>query len=123
MLVLLLFVWGLFSHLWFLKVFWYGGNLWLWLGAGAVGAVVEAMRLATKARNEPFCIHCGYMLQGLPDQHICPECGRPYSFELIKLYQNDPKWFVQRWQMRNANPIGVPFHAGASIAPRQNDGT
>ena len=123
LLVLMLVGWSLFSHAWFLNFWWWGGKLWIWLGAGAVGAVVEAMRQATKARNEPFCIHCGYTLQGLPDQHICPECGRPYSFELIKLYQNDAKWFVQRWEMRHSNPINAPFAAGRSVGRASRDGT
>ena len=123
LLLLLVLVWALFARYWFLNVLFYGGKLWIWLGAGAMGAVVQAMRQATQARQEPFCIHCGYTLVGLPDQHICPECGRPYSFDLIRQYQQDPKWFVQRWEARTTNPMNVPFQAGASTAPRQNDGT
>ena len=122
-LVFLLVVWAIFSRVWFVNLFWYGGKLWLWLGAGAVGAMVEAMRQATKARAEPFCIHCGYTLEGLPDQHICPECGRPYSFELIRQYQNDPKWFVQRWKMQHGNPINVRFEAGKAVGKASQDGT
>jgi hypothetical protein len=122
-LVLMLAVWALFSHAWFLNMWWWGGKLWIWLGAGAVGAVAEAMRQATKAREEPFCIHCGYTLAGLPDQHICPECGRPYSFQLIREYQENPNWFVQRWKMQHGNPINERFEAGKSVGRASGDGT
>ena len=123
LLLLLVLAWAIFARFWFLNVLLYGGKLWLWLGAAVMGAVVQAMRKGTQARREPFCIHCGYTLAGLPDHHICPECGRPYSFDLIRQYQQDPKWFVQRWEARTANPINVPFHAGTATHVRQNDGT
>jgi len=119
-LVFLLVVWALFSRFWFINLFWYGGKLWIWLGAGAV---VQAMRQATRARAEPFCIHCGYTLAGLPDQHICPECGRPYSFGLIKEYQQDPGWFVKRWKMQHGNPINERFEAGKTVGRASGDGT
>ncbi|HEV8604368.1 MAG TPA: hypothetical protein VGQ99_03320 [Tepidisphaeraceae bacterium] len=122
-LVLVLAIWAIFSRAWFINIWWWGGKLWIWIGAGAVGAVVEAMRQATKARAEPFCIHCGYTLSGLPDQHICPECGRPYSFQLIKEYQHDPKWFVQRWKSQHGNPINERFEARKSTGRASGDGT
>ena len=25
------------------------------------------------------CVFCGYSLKGLPDEHVCPECGFPYN--------------------------------------------
>lgn len=31
-----------------------------------------------------MCIECGYLLNGLPDNHACPECGTPYVFEEIR---------------------------------------
>jgi len=123
LLLLLVLVWAMFLRLWFFNFLFYGGKLWLWLGAAAFAAVVEAMRQATKARQEPFCIHCGYTLTGLPDQHICPECGRPYSFDLIRQYQQDPKWFVQRWEARHGNPINAPFEAGKATGAASQDGT
>ena len=30
-----------------------------------------------------LCPNCGYSLQGLPDEHICPECSGPFSREEI----------------------------------------
>lgn len=30
-----------------------------------------------------LCTNCGYSLQGLPDEHICPECSAAYSREEI----------------------------------------
>ena len=71
--MVLLGVWMLLFHVWFVNMLWWSAKFWVWIVMGAVGAVVEAMRQATKARAEPFCIHCGYTLAGLPDQHICPE--------------------------------------------------
>ena len=121
--MVLLGVWMLLFHVWFVNMLWWSGKFWVWIVMGAVGAVVEAMRQATKARAEPFCIHCGYTLDGLPDQHICPECGRPYSFQLIREYQENPKWFVQRWKMQHGNPINERFEAGRGGGVASNDGT
>ena len=84
---------------------------------------METIRQATKARTEPFCIHCEYTLEGLPAQHRCPECGRPYSFELIRQYQNDPRWFVQRWKAQRENPRNERFDAGKSVRRGAGDGT
>jgi hypothetical protein len=123
LMIFLLLAAALFTRLWFFNLFWYGGKLWLWLGAGAFATIVQAMRKATIARADPFCIHCGYTLAGLPDQHICPECGRPYSFDLIRQYQQDPRWFVKRWKMGHSNPINVPFEAGKSVGGTLSDGT
>jgi hypothetical protein len=108
---------------WFFNLVLTTWKLWVLLLVGGVAAIAEAIRQVTRARSEHFCLHCGYTLEGLPDQHICPECGRPFSFELIRLYQNDPKWFKQRWAMRGTNPISAPFDAGRAMGRASKDGT
>jgi len=38
-----------------------------------------------------FCPRCDYSLEGLPEEGICPECGRPYdqSVAVIRCYGSD----------------------------------
>jgi hypothetical protein len=101
----------------------WGIKLWALLIAAAVALVFKGVQLAAKARREPFCIHCGYTLTGLPDHHICPECGRPYSFALVEEYRKDPMWFAQRWKIaRGTQPSGAPFEA-RKTRRRSRDGT
>jgi hypothetical protein len=61
-----------------------------------------ALTKVLKARPGPFCIHCGHTLQGLPDDHRCPECGRRYRFDLVEAYRREPSSFAhqlkQRWK-------------------------
>jgi hypothetical protein len=63
-----------------------------------------AIRAAVRMRKEPFCIHCGYGLVGLPPVHVCPECGRPYDLGLVEDYRRDPHWFIHRWRMQRELP-------------------
>lgn len=111
---------------------WYGRLMFpLWMVGVKVLAVslaiplvlmLEVARVATSARKDPFCIHCGYGLTGLPDHHTCPECGRPYSFDIIEEYRRDPHWFRQRHKMRGQMPrADAPFIAGKG--PTAHDGT
>lgn len=86
--------------------------------------LLEVVRGCIAARKEPFCIHCGYGLTGLPDQHTCPECGRPYSFALIEEYKRDPHWFIKRYAMRHDLPVkDAPFAAGPVASSPSSDGT
>lgn len=86
---------------------------------------LSAMGSAMRARPDPFCIHCGYSLQGLPDHYPCPECGRPNCLRLIDEYRRDPAWFVARCRNRLSLPsTHVPFSAGPVQSRRKSrDGT
>ena len=92
---------------------------------GAVGLTLSGyvVRRAVRARQEPFCIYCGYNLSGLPDHYRCPECGRPYTWRLIAEYRRDPAWFIERYRAsRRVPPADVPFDAGP-VRRRTRDGT
>jgi hypothetical protein len=92
-------------HLWAIQLFVIGWKLVL---LAVVLPSMVAVRSATqvlKQRKEPFCIHCGYDLSGLPDDHTCPECGEYYNFAVIEEYKRDPDWFIQRY--RTAHPAAI----------------
>lgn len=57
---------------------------------GVTGAVTMHGIRVTIHLTYPFCIHCGYNLRGLPDNHRCPECGVCYSLEECRRYRKDP---------------------------------
>jgi len=105
----LLFLWGL--------------KLWILLVGAGVAMVVRGIQLAAKTRREPFCVHCGYSLLGLPDHHRCPECGRPYSFELIDEYRKDPAWFVERWKIAHGKQDEPTVFLARPTKRRSRDGT
>jgi hypothetical protein len=75
---------------------------------------IRAARDAIRARPDPFCIHCGYSMAGLPDQHTCPECGEPYDRAVSEEYRRDPHFFIDRHKALGALPRAehVPFAAG-----------
>jgi hypothetical protein len=104
-------------------IFAWGFKLWALLLGAAIASAGKAVSLATRARKEPFCIHCGYTLTGLPDHHLCPECGRPYSFNLIQQYQEDPAWFIQRWKSQRLGPPESPAIAAGPNRVASKDGT
>lgn len=100
-------------------------KLVLFSGGVAVALAAFVVRRAVRARREPFCIHCGYNLSGLPDDYRCPECGRPYTWRVIAEYRRDPEWFIARWRAARKLPekdsqLDVP--AGAPRR-RKRDGT
>lgn len=37
-----------------------------------------------KEANFAACLHCGYNLGGLPEKHVCPECGVEYNLADVK---------------------------------------
>jgi hypothetical protein len=84
-----------------------------------------AIGAAVRARKDPFCIHCGQCLLGLPAIYTCPECGRPYDLALVDDYRRDPKWFIQRWRMRHDLPPRDAHISVPANAPRRKsrDGT
>jgi hypothetical protein len=87
-------------------------------------AVIEAAKNIIRRRTEPFCIHCGYTLEGLPDHHVCPECGEAFSFATIDEYRRDPHWFISRYKQHGGMPAAdAPFAAGERVGKRSRDGT
>lgn len=89
-----------------------------------LGAAIKAARHSLQLRTEPFCIHCGYDLTGLPNHHPCPECGVPFDLALIQEYRRDPQWFIQRQKAnQQLPPKQEPFMAGPVRRPRRRDGT
>lgn len=89
------------------------------------GAALATAARAIRRRSEPFCIHCGYDLSGMPDDYHCPECGAHYTHRLIDEYRRDPDWFIQRYKRQADIPApDVPFAAGEVRSPRKSrDGT
>jgi len=83
---------------------WLGVKGIIWALAIPVALLADVVRRVTSARTEPFCIHCGYALHGLPERGICPECGSGYSRQMIEEYRRDPKWFIQRYKAQKNLP-------------------
>lgn len=110
------------QYLWFL-----GPKLLIMMLCPPFIAAGYAMKLGVQARKEPFCIHCGYELSGLPDHHRCPECGVEYDFKAIEEYRRDPDWFIQRYKAQRATRAEqLPFDTGVARPGqhrRSRDGT
>ena len=109
----------------YLSVLWMIGPKWLIIAVALpLAAIGKMLRAAVRQRPDPFCIHCGYSLIGLPDNHRCPECGRTFSLSVIEEYRRDSHWFIQRYKMRHDLPAtAAPFAAGAVQRKRSRDGT
>lgn len=100
-------------------------KLWVFAVTVPTVAAMNAAKHAIRARREPFCIHCGYGLTGLPAEHTCPECGSAYNARLIEEYRRDPHWFIRRYHAAKDLPRpDAPFAAGAVRGRRRSrDGT
>lgn len=72
----------------------------IFMVAGAVSLLVYLRKGAIRLRTDPFCIHCGYSLEGHQDGAICPECGLRASFRVCDEYRRDPHWFIERYRKR-----------------------
>jgi hypothetical protein len=110
---------------WLLQLVFGWWKLWVLVVAVPTVAAFNAASHAIRSRKDPFCIHCGYGLTGLPPEHNCPECGSAYTPELIAEYRRDPRWFIQRHRAGRELPRrDAPFAAGpATKRPRSRDGT
>lgn len=86
-----------------------------------ISIVAWAIRNAVRARKEAFCIHCGYVLEGLGERGSCPECGRPFHVAMINEFRKDPHFFVTRHKALRDARRSVVFPAGAG--PTASDGT
>jgi hypothetical protein len=102
---------------------------WLWkiiviAVAIPVTAAMNSAKRAIRMRKEPFCIHCGYNMTGLPDGHRCPECGAVFWHGEMEEYRRDPHWYIQRQKLGKDIPIsGAVFDAGPGNRRRSRDGT
>lgn len=57
--------------------------LWMSPRSSALRAKVRYARVVLQNRGR-VCIRCGYFLHGIPDEHACPECGKPYRLEQLR---------------------------------------
>jgi predicted RNA-binding Zn-ribbon protein involved in translation (DUF1610 family) len=123
LILLAMLVGAIFFQRWRFMLLVLGAKLMVFVGAVSLSLAGWVVRRAARARKEPFCIHCGYNLTGLPDNYRCPECGRAYNWRLIEEYRRDPQWFIDRWKMHHELPSAdTPFEAG-SVRRKPRDGT
>jgi len=121
-LILLLFAWP--WYLWLSQLIFVWWKLVVIAVVVPTGYAINITKNILRNRKEPFCIHCGYDLSGLPDNHTCPECGELYNFRLIEEYKRDPHWFIERYSKHKDIPLAdVPFESRKSTRPRAKDGT
>lgn len=111
---------------WTVQILINGWKLIVFAIAVPLAGFASAARNAVRNRRDPFCIHCGYSLIGLPDGHRCPDCGEPFRHALIDEYRRDPDFFIQRHKALQSlpPPLDTAFNAGPVRRKRRsNDGT
>ena len=74
---------------------------------GLISLAGYGLRRAAQARREPFCIFCGYNLTGLPDHYRCPECGRPYTWQMIEEYRADYAVKLREACLQGLTPLAL----------------
>lgn len=83
---------GLVRGVWIGK-WWF---LWLWLAVYVPTAhiwpwlVNKRFVRSLEENGLRLCVECGHSLRGLPDQHVCPECGQAY-----RIIETERVW--SRW--------------------------
>jgi len=98
-----------------------GWKLLVVLVALPIAAALNSAKRAIRLRKQPFCIHCGYDLTGLPDGHVCPECGVQFWHRDIADYRRDPYWYIQRHRYSEMPPeAGVDLDAWPPRVPRED---
>jgi hypothetical protein len=77
----------------------------------ATAASAESAAAAGAQTSSLRCVRCRYLLQGLPDDGACPECGSPVAIstgEADLLRHQEPPWLGQLAE-------GFTWHAGTSL--------
>jgi len=64
-----------------------------------------------RLRTDPFCIHCGWTLAGLPEEGRCPECGEPYRLNVVEMFRQDPQWVIAYWKFAGKAPTVELFNS------------
>lgn len=95
--------------------------LWIFANAVVISILQESIKHGVRRREEPFCIHCGYNLEGLGIEGKCPECGRFFRRSLIDEFRKDPEFFAHRCAKAKSHPPAFVFAAG--LGPTPDDGT
>ncbi len=52
--------------------------------------VARGFATMLRAAEYRICMQCGQLLRGLPDRHLCPECGSQYDYD--RLAENWKAW-------------------------------